>query len=106
MRSRSIYLDTMNSSLQTHIDDCFGSGDPNDCALADPTLHSVYEFYPFFDIQVTRLARWSEIMANDPVDITNEEIDNRGYSRGRADLAGSAEGRSPARPRSKPATSA
>ncbi|NNK32636.1 MAG: hypothetical protein HKP02_05895, partial [Xanthomonadales bacterium] len=94
LMSRSVYVDTMNSGLQTHIADCFGNGDRNDCGLADPTQHSVYEFYPFFDIQVTHLSRWNEMAADDPVDITDEEIANAGYSRGRADLAGSEKGRS------------
>ena len=83
LRSRGIYIDTMNSALQDNIDNCFGSGVRNDCEAPEAT--SVYELYPFFDVQVTHLARWSVTPQDGPVVITDEEMpkqSNQTYSRG------------------------
>jgi hypothetical protein len=92
LRSRSLYVDSMNAALNANIENCFGDGDFIDCEAPDAV--SVYELYPFYDVQVTHLARWSEDKNDDPVHVTNEELDPRGYSRGRAELAGSELGRS------------
>ena len=74
--------------MRVNIENCFGSGDRNECEA--PEASSVYELYPFFDIQVTRLARWSETPEKSPVNITDDEIprqDNATYSRGVATRA-------------------
>ncbi|MDT8319692.1 MAG: type IV pilus modification protein PilV [Xanthomonadales bacterium] len=92
LRSRGIYLDMITPALQTTIDNCFPTiGQRNeDCIAKD--AQSVFEIYPFFDVQVTALARWTETQPEDPVDVSNEEMSSFGYSRGRAELAGSKAG--------------
>jgi hypothetical protein len=88
LRSRGIYIDTMTSALQKTIYDCFDN--PNDECKA-PTASSREELYPFFELQVTHLARWSETEPLNPVVISNEDIPvgiDPKYSRGQAEKAG------------------
>lgn len=92
LRSRGLYVDNLNPMLSANIANCFGDGDIVDCEA--PDANSVYEIYPFYDVQVTSLSRWTEDKENDPVDISNEELDKKGYSRGFAVLAGTETGRS------------
>lgn len=90
LRSRGIYVDESNAELEANIKNCFGSGDRSLCEA--PKAGSALELYPFFDIQVTRLARWDETFKDNPVHISNDEIPlnrNQDYSRGLAELAGS-----------------
>jgi type II secretory pathway pseudopilin PulG len=91
LRSRGIYFDTKTSALEQTIEDCFVYRN-DDCKA--PEADSALELYPFFDVQLTHLARWSETQPNNPVEITNEEISNQGYSRGKASKAGDMQGRS------------
>jgi hypothetical protein len=86
LRSRGIYLDAVTPGLTQTIEDCFGAGLREDCKA--PNADSVYELYPFFDVQLTQLARWTETQPNDPIEITNQEI-AKDYSRGKAEQAGS-----------------
>ena len=93
LRSRGIYIDTPSTALQANLYNCFDdSGDRDQCQA--PLAQSPIELYPFFDVQLTKLARWTETAPDDPVDITNEEISNQGYSRGVGKLAGSMLGQS------------
>ncbi|MEJ8567615.1 type IV pilus modification PilV family protein [Elongatibacter sediminis] len=95
LRSRGIYADLVSTQLQANLLNCFdigGTGDRTQCEV--PQAGSALELYPFFDVQVTQLARWSENQPDDPIDITNEEIANNGYSRGVAELAGTGQGTS------------
>jgi hypothetical protein len=89
LMSRGIYTDVITPALEANIENCFGiAGDRTKCEA--PNASSILELYPFFDVQLTKLARWSETKPNDPVDVSNEELDDRNpYSRGLAALAGS-----------------
>jgi len=101
LQSRGIYVDELNSLLEANLENCFNGGG-GECEAPDAT--SVYELYPFFDVQVTHLATWTENKLNDPVHISNEALDGlpdtlsnqticaqpgqKCYNRGRAELAG------------------
>lgn len=85
LRSRGIYIDYMTDVLRgriTCLEDDSKTG--ADCDVPDVT--SPLEIIPFYDVQLTQLARWNESPENNPVDVTNESVDNRGYSRGWATL--------------------
>jgi prepilin-type N-terminal cleavage/methylation domain-containing protein len=95
LRSRAIYADVQSSALQANLYNCFDSdGDRDRCEA--PNAATPLELYPFFDVQVTQLARWTETEPDDPVVVSNEEISNNAYSRGVARLAGSGMGQSQA----------
>jgi type II secretory pathway pseudopilin PulG len=99
LQSRGIYVDYLNNLLRDTLDNCFGDGS-GECEAPDAT--SPYELYPFFDVQVTHLATWSENKPNCPIDISNEALDGlpdtqsnealcaqggqKCYSRGRAEI--------------------
>ncbi len=92
LRSRGVYLDYLSAEAQANIEDCFDSDDSTVCInpFIDPNLSSRVEMYPFFDVQLTWLARWNEKddMA-DPVDVTNEPVETGNkHDRGRGFLAG------------------
>jgi type II secretory pathway pseudopilin PulG len=91
LMSRSIYTDYLNDELSKTLTDCFPSRTA-DCTLPEGTTE--LEVLPFFDVQVTKLARWSENPFQDPVAITNEDFSNVSYDRGLAELDGSREGTS------------
>ncbi len=102
LRSRGIYTDHLSSKAAIVIgcmagsDGLVGTGDDvsgNDCEA--PGATSPLEVLPFFDVQTTFLARWTESEPDNPVETTNEElvIDNA-HSRGIASLAGSKIGKS------------
>ncbi len=56
-----------------------------DCDV--PDVSSALEIIPFYDVQLTWLARWNETPNNYPIDVTNEAIaDNNSHDRGRATL--------------------
>jgi prepilin-type N-terminal cleavage/methylation domain-containing protein len=85
LRSRGIYIDYLSDELRTIITclDLGGSGD--DCGV--PSITTVLEVIPFYDVQLTWLARWNETPNNNPVDVTNEALeDNNTHSRGVANL--------------------
>ena len=84
LRSRGIYIDYLSDDLRLVIN-CLGEKvlSAEECG-ADNALSPI-EVIPFFDVQVTALARWNEYPANDPVDVTNEEIlEDNAHSRGLA----------------------
>jgi len=95
LRSRGIYADAESSALQANLYNCFDASGDRDLCQA-PNAASPLELYPFFDVQLTKLSRWTEVQPADPVDVTNEEISNTGYSRGLGKLAGSGVGMSQA----------
>jgi hypothetical protein len=96
--SRGVYTDVANAALADNLANCFdNNGDPTlvgppDCTITE--ANSPIEVLPFFDVQLTQLARWTETNLADPIDVSNDEISNNGYSRGRATLAGSKQGES------------
>lgn len=85
LQSRGVYVDYMSDELRVAINclDLGGSGD--DCDV--PGVASSLEIMPFYDVQLTWLARWGETPNNDPVDVTNEAIEtDNAHSRGMANL--------------------
>jgi len=97
LRSRGIYTDEVLAALQNNLDHCFVNyksnspvPTPDDKLCFVKNVSSPLEMYPFFDVQLTKLARWSTTRPFDPVDVTNQELatDNT-HSRGVAFLAGS-----------------
>lgn len=102
LRSRGIYTDHLSAEAAKIIDCMAGSdgliatGDDvsgNDCEA--PGAVSPLEVLPFFDIQTTFLARWSETQPDNPVETTNEELQlNNAHSRGKASLVESQTGKS------------
>ena len=52
-----------------------------------PNVTTAMEIIPFYDVQLTWLARWNETPNNLPVDVTNEAIaDNNAHDRGVASM--------------------
>ena len=87
LRSRGVYTDLIGSALADNIYNCFDlAGDPSLCEAPDAL--SALELYPFFDVQLTMLTRWSETEPDEPVDVSDDEIAANGYSRGVAKLTG------------------
>ena len=85
LRSRGIYIDYMSDELRTRINclDLGGTGEACDA----PDVTTALEIIPFYDVQLTWLARWNETPTNNPIDVTNEAIlDNNSHSRGEAEL--------------------
>jgi len=83
LRSRGIYVDYLSDALRTIVN-CFDmGGDGEDCDAPEAT--SALEVLPFFDVQLTWLARWNETPTNLPVNVSNEAIrDDNSHSRGMA----------------------
>ncbi|MGD2128598.1 MAG: prepilin-type N-terminal cleavage/methylation domain-containing protein [Lysobacterales bacterium] len=85
LRSRGIYVDYMSQNLRDVIDCLQEGGTGVDCGA--PNVTTDLEIMPFYDVQLTWLSRWTETPVNNPVDITNEAIENdNAHSRGRAQL--------------------
>jgi len=84
LRARGIYLDYMTIEVSDRIDACADSDEATLCEI--PNFTTKLEIYPFFEVQLTKLATWTEFPLNMPVDVTSEAIQsNNGHSRGRAD---------------------
>jgi prepilin-type N-terminal cleavage/methylation domain-containing protein len=85
LRARGIYIDYMSDELRARINclDLGGSGPACDV----PAVTTALEIIPFYDVQLTWLARWTEEPSNIPIDVSNEAIvsDNQ-HSRGLAEL--------------------
>ena len=91
LRARGIYLDYMTTEVSNRIDVCADSDEATLCEIPDFTTK--LEIYPFFEVQLTKLATWTEFPLNMPVDVTSEAIQsNNGHSRGRADKQASGVG--------------
>jgi type II secretory pathway pseudopilin PulG len=85
LRSRGIYIDYMSDDLRTKINCIDMGGDGASCEV--PNVTTALEIIPFYDVQLTWLARWNEFPNNNPVDVTNETIqDKNAHSRGVAIL--------------------
>jgi len=101
LRSRGIYTDNLSAEAQIIVD-CMANGgaigDGNNISgdnCEAPGAQTILEILPFFDVQTTFLARWTESEPDNPVDATNEELkSNNGHSRGKASLAGGEIGKS------------
>jgi len=87
LRTRGIYVDYMSDDLRTRINCLDMGGDGDSCEV--PSVTSAMEIIPFYDVQLTWLARWNEKPINNPVDVSNQTIeDNNLHSRGVAKLTG------------------
>jgi len=89
LRSRGIYLDFMTEEVEDKIATCLpldaDGNPPTGCQI--PQFTSPLEIYPFFEVQLTKLANWIEDPVYEPVDVTNEPVaSNNTHSRGRAIL--------------------
>lgn len=91
MRSRAIYTDYLTSAAISVIDECFDdAGDPTgseDCKA--PNASTPLELYPFFDLQMTWLARWNNrtLDGSRLISLSNEAIESgNSHSRGVAEL--------------------
>ena len=85
LRTRGIYLDYMSDDLRARINCLDNGGSGEDCDVPDVT--SALEIIPFYDVQLTWLARWNETPNNNPIDVTNEAVaDNNSHDRGVASL--------------------
>jgi type IV pilus modification protein PilV len=85
LRARGIYLDYLSDVLRERIICLDGAGSGADCEV--PGVSSPLEIIPFYEVQLTWLARWNENPSNTPVDVTNEAIANdNSHDRGMASL--------------------
>jgi hypothetical protein len=85
LRTRGVYLDYMSDNLRARINCLDNGGSGEDCEV--PDVNSALEIIPFYDVQLTWLARWNETPNNNPIDVTNEAIANdNGHDRGKASL--------------------
>jgi prepilin-type N-terminal cleavage/methylation domain-containing protein len=85
LRNRGIYIDYLSDDLRVIINCLDLGGSPESCGV--PEVSSALEVIPFFDVQLTWLARWNETPNNNPVDVSNEAVeDNNTHSRGDAQL--------------------
>jgi type IV pilus modification protein PilV len=85
LRSRGIYIDYMSDELRTRINCLDMGGDGPGCDV--PAVTTALEIIPFYDVQLTWLARWNETPTNNPIDVTNEAVaNNNAHSRGMATL--------------------
>jgi len=85
LRSRGIYVDYMSDVLRGRINCLDLGGDPAACDV--PNVTTSLEIIPFYDVQLTWLSRWNETPSNNPIDVTNEAIQNgNAHSRGVATL--------------------
>ncbi|HKX55377.1 MAG TPA: hypothetical protein VJN01_04720, partial [Xanthomonadales bacterium] len=87
LRARGIYVDYITDELRA-IFDCMNiGGTGSSCGVEG--ANSVLEVIPFYDVQLTWLARWNEKPDNLPIDVTNETVaDNNAHSRGVARISG------------------
>ncbi|MEJ8567619.1 type IV pilus modification PilV family protein [Elongatibacter sediminis] len=85
LRNRGIYIDYMSDVLRDIVSCMDDGGSGSECGVEG--ANSPLEVIPFYDVQLTWLARWTETPNNNPVDVTNEAVrDNNTHSRGFADL--------------------
>jgi prepilin-type N-terminal cleavage/methylation domain-containing protein len=89
LRTRGIYIDYMDEVLQKKIG-CLLSRIIVGCDDIDvPNVTTVLEIIPFYDVQLTWLARWNESPNNIPVDVTNDPIESDNlHNRGIASIYG------------------
>ena len=89
LRTRGIYIDYMGEVLQKKIGCLLGRILVGCDDIDVPNVSTVLEIIPFYDVQLTWLARWNESPNNIPVDVTNDPIQNdNSHNRGIASLYG------------------
>jgi type II secretory pathway pseudopilin PulG len=85
LRARGIYVDYLSDDLRTIVNCLDLGGTGESCGV--PGVSNSLEVLPFYDVQLTWLARWTETPTNNPVDVSNEAIaDDNSHSRGLARL--------------------
>jgi prepilin-type N-terminal cleavage/methylation domain-containing protein len=85
LRARGVYLDYLSDTLRARINCLDADRSGADCEV--PGVTSALEILPFYDVQLTWLARWNETPNNNPVDVTNQAIANdNSHTRGLATL--------------------
>lgn len=100
MRSRGVYLDHLTQVAADNIAACFDGLDGTPCvnpSVSPDDGDTAALMYPFFDVQLTWLARWNpaEAFLSEPVSVTNDPVEtDNSHSRGYAELTGSRTGRS------------
>ena len=83
----AIYVDYLSDDLRDVVN-CLDGGilSAFECGATENVLKSI-EVIPFFDVQLTWLARWNETPVNTPVEVTNEKIlTDNAHDRGLAAL--------------------
>ena len=86
LRARGIYIDYMTDALRVKIN-CLEDNNGDGVLCQVPNVTTAMEIIPFYDVQLTWLARWNETPNNLPVDVTNEAIaDNNSHDRGIATM--------------------
>jgi len=89
LRTRGIYIDYMSEVLQKKIGCLLGRILVGCDDINVPNVTTVLEIVPFYDVQLTWLARWNESPNNIPVDVANDPIQNdNSHNRGIASLYG------------------
>jgi len=87
LRARGIYIDHISAETREVID-CMIPKFPSLTAgdeCGAPGAGNFLEVLPFFDIQTTKLSWWVEDTGGNPVEVSNEALeDNNSHSRGRA----------------------
>lgn len=85
LRARGLYVDYMTDELRRKIN-CLDDGGTGE-ACDVPQVSTALEIIPFYDVQLTWLARWNEIPSNYPIDVSNQAIANdNAHSRGIAKI--------------------
>jgi prepilin-type N-terminal cleavage/methylation domain-containing protein len=86
LRARGIYIDYLSDALRERIN-CLDEPGATGEECEVPDVNSALEIIPFYDVQLTWLARWNEFPSNNPVDVTNQAIANdNSHDRGMASL--------------------
>jgi type II secretory pathway pseudopilin PulG len=81
LRNRGIYVDYLTDELRTIVNCMDQGGTGSSCGVTG--ANTALEVLPFYDVQLTWLARWNETPTNAPVDVSNEAIqDSNTHSRG------------------------
>lgn len=87
LRARGVYVDYITDELRTIVNCMDAGGLGSSCGA--PGANSPLEVLPFYDVQVTWLARWNENPNNIPIEVTNETVqDDNAHSRGMARITG------------------
>jgi prepilin-type N-terminal cleavage/methylation domain-containing protein len=85
LRSRGIYVDYLSDALRTIINCLDNGGTGPGCGAKGS--NTALEVIPFYDVQLTWLTRWIETPTNNPIDVSNDAIqDGNTHSRGVARL--------------------
>jgi hypothetical protein len=87
LRARGIYVDYITDELRDIVDCMDAGGSGSSCGAKG--ANTALEVLPFYDVQVTWLARWNESPNNIPIEVTNETVqDDNTHSRGLARITG------------------